>query len=213
MTFNFHARYVLVTYAQSEDLDGFAVSDHFTELGAECIVARETHADSGFHLHAFVDFGRKFRSRNARIFDVQGRHPNITVSRGTPEKGYDYAIKDGDVVAGGLERPNGSRVSGTPGSSWSEIMGARDIGEFWELCEALAPRAMLCNFNSLKCFADWRFRVDPAPYVSPGGIRIDTSRVGELDEWVQQNLVGHKDGVSHTLCRVLRFANMFVESG
>lgn len=102
MSFRFNARYVLLTYPQSGDLDGFAVSDHLSELGAECIVARENHTDSGVHLHAFVDFGKRFQSRNVRIFDVLGRHPNVSVSKGSPEKGYDYAIKDGDVVAGGL---------------------------------------------------------------------------------------------------------------
>ena len=44
MTFNFNARYALLTYAQCGDLDGWQVSDHFTELRAECIVAREAHA-------------------------------------------------------------------------------------------------------------------------------------------------------------------------
>lgn len=60
-SFSFNARYALLTYAQCGDLDPFAVSDHFTELGAECIVAREDHADGGTHLHSFVDFGRKYR--------------------------------------------------------------------------------------------------------------------------------------------------------
>ena len=102
MSFSFNARYALFTYPQCGDLDPFAVSDHFSEMGAECIVAREAHADGGTHLHAFVDFGRKYRTRRVDAFDVAGQHPNVSPSHGTPAKGYDYAIKDGDVVAGGL---------------------------------------------------------------------------------------------------------------
>nr|QWY79444.1 MAG: replication-associated protein [Cressdnaviricota sp.] len=100
-----NSRYLLLTYAQSNGLDEWDVSNHLSTLGAECIIAREDHADGGTHLHCFVDFNRKFRSRNIRIFDVGGFHPNVSPSRGTPEKGYDYAIKDGEVVAGGLARP------------------------------------------------------------------------------------------------------------
>ena len=99
-TFRFQARYALLTYAQCGDLDPFAVVNHLAELGAECIIGRENHSDGGLHLHAFVDFGRKYRTRNTRAFDVQGCHPNVSPSRGTPEEGFDYAIKDGDVVAG-----------------------------------------------------------------------------------------------------------------
>ena len=70
MPFNFNARYALLTYSQCGDLDGVEVSNHFTKLGAECIVAREAHADGGIHLHAFVDFGPecKFRSRRSDVF-------------------------------------------------------------------------------------------------------------------------------------------------
>ncbi len=81
MTFILNARYFLITYPQCDGLDEWAVNDHFGSLGAECIVAREDHADGGTHLHVFCDFGRKFRSRRANIFDVDGHHPNIERSK------------------------------------------------------------------------------------------------------------------------------------
>ena len=102
MTFRFAARYGLLTYAQSGELDPFRVVNHLADLGAECIIGREDHADGGVHLHAFFMFERKFESRNVRVFDVDGCHPNIVRGYGTPEKGWDYATKDGDVVGGGL---------------------------------------------------------------------------------------------------------------
>nr|QCC72754.1 rep protein [Circovirus sp.] len=104
-SFTFHARYGLFTYAQCGTLDPIDVSNHFTSLGAECIVAREDHADGGTHLHVFADFERKRRFRRVDIFDVGSQHPNIVPSRGNPGQGWDYATKDGQIVAGGLERP------------------------------------------------------------------------------------------------------------
>ncbi|UJO02115.1 Rep [Molossus molossus associated gemykibivirus 2] len=96
MPFRFQRRYGLFTYAQCGDLDPFKVLDLFTELHAECIIGRENHADGGIHLHAFVDFGRNYTTRNARQFDVEGHHPNVLPGKKTPEKMYDYATKDGD---------------------------------------------------------------------------------------------------------------------
>ena len=149
MPFNFNARYALLTYSQCGDLDGWEVSNHFTKLRAECIVAREAHADGGIHLHAFVDFGpgRKFRSRRSDVFDVGGFHPNISPTHSTPQSGFDYACKDGDIVAGGLERPTGSVESRT-NADWSTIVTAPTRDEFLQLSwnnlhELCAPHSLL----------------------------------------------------------------------
>jgi len=186
-SFRFQARYALLTYPQCGHLDPFAVVDHLAGLGAECIIGRENHADGGIHLHAFVDFGVKYRSRNPRAFDVNGCHPNVSPSRGKPEEGYDYAIKDGDVVAGGLERPGGGRVDATNGV-WAEIVNASDEQEFWSLCESLAPRSLVTSFTQLRAYAAWKFPPIRVEYETPAGINIDTSWVVELDRWVQHNL-------------------------
>ena len=69
--------------------------------------------------------------------------------------------------------------------SWQEIETS-----FFEMCADLAPRALLCNFTSLRCYADWRFRADPAPYEHPVGVLLSTERYPQLDTWVQQNLGG-----------------------
>ena len=192
MLYRFAAKYGLLTFPQCGSLDGFEVSDHLSSLGAECIVGRENHEDGGVHLHAFFMFDRKFESRDVRIFDVGGRHPNVVRGYGTPEKGWDYATKDGDVVAGGLARPSPSGVS-QDGDRWAEIILAEDREEFFDRCKRLAPRALLCSFTSLRAYADWRYRVDPAPYKSPEGLGFSTSHYPELDSWVEQNL-GHAGG-------------------
>ena len=84
--FDYHFRYALITYSQCGDLSPERVGERFQELGALLVIGRENHADGGIHLHCFVDFGRKRRFRRVTCFDVDGRHPNIEQSRGTPEK-------------------------------------------------------------------------------------------------------------------------------
>nr|UBJ26231.1 replication-associated protein [Giant panda feces-associated gemycircularvirus] len=199
MSFQCNARYFLVTYAQCGDLDGFSVMELFSSLGAECIIGRELHEDQGIHLHAFVDFGAKFRGRGSEIFDVEGRHPNIQTVGRTPWKAYDYAIKDGDVVCGGAERPIESSNSGASTyDKWVEISGAETRAEFWELVFRLDPKAGCCNHASLAKYADWRFAVDPPVYEHPGGVSFINGDIDGRDEWVRQAKLGsERDGGSH----------------
>lgn len=77
MPFRFCAKYGLLTYPQCGDLDPWKIVAMLGDLGAECIIGRESHVDGGLHLHAFFLFERKFESRNVRIFDVDGHHPNV----------------------------------------------------------------------------------------------------------------------------------------
>jgi len=189
MSFHFNARYALLTYAQSADLDGFRVMDHLSGLGGECIIGRESHADGGIHLHCFVDFGRKFRSRRTAIFDVEGRHPNIAQSYGTPWAGYDYAIKDGDVICGGLGRPEEPRSKRVKKDwdQWTEITCARDRDHFWELVHHLDPKAAACSYGQLAKYAEFRFATKPPVYESPGGIEFVGGDVDGRNAWCDQS--------------------------
>ncbi|ANC51606.1 RepA [Sewage associated gemycircularvirus 3] len=198
MTFRFAAKYGLLTYAQIGDRDveefGWRVSDMFGSLGAECIVGRESHGDGGLHIHAFFMFERKFQSRNVRVFDMDGCHPNIVRGYSTPEDGARYAIKEGDVIAGGLDVDSlGSSVAGSK-TVWAQIILAESRDDFFAACAELAPRALLCSFTSLRCYADWKYREDPAPYRHPEDVSFDTSRFPELDRWVQDSLRGAQRG-------------------
>ena len=182
-----NARYFLLTYAQCGSLDPWDVNNHLASLGAECIIGREEHADGGTHLHAFVDFGHKFRSRRGSIFDVGGRHPNIEPSKKSPRGGYDYATKNGDIVAGGLERPGPDGASEN-GSKWSQIVSAPDELSFWEHVERLDPRALATNFSNLRKFADWRYKAEPDRYEHPR--HLELSDVRGLREWRDDELGG-----------------------
>lgn len=202
-SFRFQGRYALLTYSQCGQLDPFDVVNHLSAIPAECIIGREAHSDGGTHLHAFVDFGTKYRTRDPRRFDVAGCHPNIQPCGRTPEKMFDYAIKDGDIVAGGLERPCGDGVSAAD-DTWHRILDAEDADSFWELVRTLAPRLLLTNFNSLRSYCEWHYRPTMAPYVSPSGIMFDISGVEELGQFVRESLSGTHRG---------KLKNMFGSAG
>lgn len=186
-SFSYHARFILLTYPQCEGLDEWHVLDHITGMGAECIIARESHADGHPHLHVFLDFGRIRRGRRHDIFDVDGFHANINPSRGKPWCGWDYATKDGDVVAGGLGRPLETQSSATA-DKWSQIVEAPDRDRFFELVRLLDPKALVCNHANVVKFADWQYRAEPEPYCTPAGVGFDTSEVAGLSEWADANI-------------------------
>lgn len=190
MPFDFQGRYVLLTYAQCGSLDPHEIVCLLAGMGAECIVARESHRDEGIHLHALVDFGRRFHTTDERKFDVDGRHPNIQPVKRTPWAVWDYATKDGDVVGGALERPEPAEKIATP-VEWSRIADAESVDRFWELVRELAPRALLTNFTSLRAYAEWNYRPVRVPYSTPASIEFDVSGVEELSQWVHANLFGN----------------------
>lgn len=181
----FQFRYVILTYSQCGSLDPFRIVDLLSTLGAECIIGREHHQDGGIHLHAFVDFGRKFRTRNQRSFDVDSCHPNIAPVKTTPRKAYDYCIKDGEVVAGGLEPPKGDPEGN---EVWSQIASADDPDEFWSLCQGLVPRNLLLNYPSLRAYANHKFRREPPQYIHPPELAFRGSDVARLSQWSRENV-------------------------
>lgn len=190
-----NSRYVLLTYAQCGNLDEWVVNDHLAALNAECIIAREVHPTTGgVHLHVFVDFGRKFRSRSPQVFDVDGRHPNVSPSRGTPEKGYDYAIKDGDVIAGGLGRPKprgGMHVGAENVFNISHL--CESPSEFLELLDEMDRRNLCDKFTSRRAYADWRFAVEPERYTTPATAVFSSGATDGRDEWLSQSGIGRRD--------------------
>jgi hypothetical protein len=194
--FDIHCRYALITYAQCGDLSGTALGEFFEGLGFKSVIGRENHADGGIHLHCFVDFARKRRFRRPRTFDFGGRHPNVEPSRGTPEKGWDYAVKDGDIVWQSLDRPRESGGSnGGTRDKWAAITGASDRESFWDLVHELDPKSAACSFTQLQKYCDWKFAPVPPVYATPDGISFTGGDVDGRDDWLSQSGIGSGDAL------------------
>ncbi|AIF34844.1 RepA [Sewage-associated gemycircularvirus-7b] len=201
--FDIHSRYALLTYSQCGDLSPATVGEFFTNLGFKLIIGRENHANGGIHLHCFVDFIRKRRFRAPRCFDIEGRHPNVEPSHGTPERGWDYVIKDGDVVFKSLDRPVEEHVAPRNSSrshdSWSTITGASDRESFWDLVHELDPKSAACSFTQLQKYCDWKFAPSPPVYGSPDGITFVGGETDGRDDWLLQSGIGNREPFIGTL--------------
>lgn len=97
-SFKFDAHRAFLTYAQSDfDLNGL---HQFLDGLAGVLWARlcrETHETGEPHVHAVVQFRRRFQSRSASIFDFEGRHPNIQSVRDV-RRSLEYVTKEGNYV-------------------------------------------------------------------------------------------------------------------
>lgn len=185
----FSGRYALLTYSQANDLDPDRIGRYLDGLQAQYVIGRERHSDGNLHYHAFVDFGREFTTRDPRAFDIDLFHPNFLPGRRTPKRMYDYATKDGDIVAiSGDFDFDGPEQSGrtTKSGAWAEIIASDTEASFFESVARLDPRALACNFSSLQCYARWKYRPGLGEYIHPADLTFDTGLYPELDAWVDQ---------------------------
>lgn len=191
--FYFQAKYGLLTYAQSEGLDPQDICELLGNLGAECIIGREAHADGGIHYHAFFMFDKKYRTRNSRAFDVNGRHPNILAGRRTPLAMFDYATKDGDICAGGLAREDFEKDETPKDEKYRYIIDGETRDEVLERAAEVDPGLFIRSYLSLRAYAESKDFKDPTDYVSDETLEFSTIDYPELSDWVS-TYMGRRGG-------------------
>lgn len=154
------AKFCLLTYSQCAGLNAEALWTHLTtEFKAKIAIFQENHRDGGLHFHAFVGFDGKHSTRNARLFDFAGYHPNIAKVGRTPRKAYDYCAKDKNLVAGEeFEEEDFGRHNEPKVSAWAEIVDAESKDEFWERVKRLDPRALVTNYRNICAYADATYK-------------------------------------------------------
>lgn len=192
------AKFLLLTYSQVPDSieSGMPMSIvlRASEKGAECLVGRELHADGGIHFHAFIDFGgRRYSTRNQHDWDIEGQHPNIEKGGRTPWRIYDYVGKDGDIVAGGAERPP-ETTTPTGGDQWERVLDAPTRAEFLARLRECYPRVLVASFGSVSKYADWAYAPDPIQYQHPENYGSSLEGYDDLKDWVDDYIRGGYEG-------------------
>lgn len=193
MTFRFAAKYGLLTYSQAPDLDPLEIVNLLGDLGAECIVGRENHQDGGTHYHAFFMFAREFRTRNARIFDCGGYHPNILRGRKTPRAMYEYATKDGDICGGGLEAPEDEPRTSSSDDFWAAVFAAEGREETFRIAKETNVGLFGRYYFQVRAIGEGKAIKNPLDYISPASLEFSTSSYPELEDWCQTYL-GRRGG-------------------
>lgn len=96
MTFKFDSASCFLTYPQSH-LTWQQIADHLQTLGdiLWARICQETHQDGNPHQHVVCKWTKRVQSRNQRIFDIQGQHPNIQPIRSI-KHAVAYVSKDGE---------------------------------------------------------------------------------------------------------------------
>ena len=131
------------------------------------VVSRvERHADGGFHIHAVVDFGKRFQSRVATVFDYDGCHPNIVAIRTTTQysNNVSYTKKDGEFKElGSYEEAEGR---GHKQQHWIDLIDeSTDASDFMAKAKTVAPRDFVLQNDKFEQFAQKYYNSVP-DYVS-----------------------------------------------
>lgn len=200
--FRLQAKNILLTYSQIDNDTHTAflqpTTSHFdhvtTTFGTPNVyrLGREQHQDGGTHFHVFLSFGRKISCRNERAFDFAGSHPNIKTIPRTPEKAFDYAGKDGDILHEHGNRPGkpGALSSGRD-SVWSDALTTEHKEEFLTTLRERAPRDYVLYNDQIERFGERYFFTAPPDYHSPNFTPILPE---ELKQWVEQSGIGNGIG-------------------
>lgn len=196
MPFRFDNKKVFLTYAQVGDRTLENVFTFLSELpnGRDVfvpkylVVSRELHNDGGFHFHAVIDFGKRFRSRDARVFDFDGIHPNIVAIRTKNQykNNVDYTKKDGEFKElGEYDEPEESRHKQ---QHWIDLIdGSTDAADFMGKAKSVAPRDFVLQNDKFEAFAQ-KYYNTVSTYVSEYEPEDFPNVPGGAADWVEQVL-------------------------
>lgn len=186
--FKFNAKRVFLTYPQCGELTREQVRDLLVQThGAQYYcVARESHRDGNNHIHAYGEWCGAFCSRDVRIFDVGGQHPNIQPVR-SAKRVLEYILKDDSEPLSNVQPlEGGGRVS--YGAILSEAEGRDD---FLARVASSYPRDYVLQYGRLQEFCNARYPEVEAEYVprwteydEPDGLREwKLSLMEEVGKW------------------------------
>jgi len=176
-SFAYDGRDVFLTYPQCGELSRERVRDFLTvELGVRrFLVARELHDDGNPHIHAYASWDTRRRFADARVFDVDGHHPNIQKPRSAKAVG-EYCSKYDVEALRNFELTE--LESGRGGGGWRDLLrDCPDASTFWH---------ELKNTIHAICVYLWE---DFLSFASGGSGVTDPSILDEVAEsfWSQMN--------------------------
>lgn len=187
--FTFDGRFAFLTYPRSGGLTRERLRDFLQEdLGADAVhIVSESHRDGTPHLHALCRWPNRRRFTGERVFDCDGRHPNISKPR---------SIRD---VANYIEKSGVENVLSTfePGclddlsadqrnTGWRDALAAPTRGAFLDRVRELSPRDFVLSHGKLLEFCAQHYAEQPREYSGRG--REQFREPESLTRWVSGNL-------------------------
>lgn len=194
--YRLQARNIFLTYPQADGLTRQQLVDHLRGLlpVKHILVAQERHADEGIHYHCVVECTRKIDTRNARFFDLDGKHPNAQACRVLKDT-YEYAKKDDDEAIDTF--PNGYFVDKP---KWFEIVsGSATAEQFLAAVRVSYPRDYALSYSRLVQFAAAEFR---PPLVSYESRYTDFILPQSVADWYSANFIQPRPERPKSLCLI-----------
>lgn len=189
MVFRFNAQRAFLTYAQcpltADQLYAHLIANLADVVITEYAIGQETHQDGNLHLHAYIQFDRKYSTRNERAFDIIDEgityHPNIQSPR-SAKAVIEYVTKDGNFIASpGITLPK---------KGWATIIDeATSKADFIDKVKASYPRDFVLSLERIEYAAAKLFPDEVAEYIprfTPESFIIEERMQQWLDQRLQQ---------------------------
>ena len=154
--FKLQSKNIFLTYAQC-DVSKEALLAYLQSLAPiqEYCIGQEKHQDGNLHLHAFVSFKERFTTRDERIFDCNGFHPNIQVVR-NKKKCVEYCCKEDPEPLSNTQ----------PKKDWGIILQeAQTQEEFLKQVQESHPREYILNLEKIEYCARKHFAPTKVQYL------------------------------------------------
>jgi len=188
---------VFLTYSQATTIDVSDIQAALDTLGSDHhVVGHEHHADGADHYHAIAHFGDVHKWRDARVFDVNGVHPNVDFgkNKGSVGRILAYVCKDGDYYYSGdecedffAELSTESATKQTRNDIWTEILNEPTSNGFWSAVRRLAPYDYATRFTALTDYVAHHYSREP--YVAPDVTWAPSDVMNDMNDWVDQYMV------------------------
>ncbi len=203
MPFDFHAKNAFLTYPQcdlSKEEAQRQLSDLFGPRLVFGCVAHEFHQDGGDHLHAFLSFDRKFRTRDERFFDLLGPgdrrfHPNVQRPRDIADA-YDYTTKDGDYSEWGnkpVRLVPGAAALGKRDAAFAALDAQHEtVDDFMHALRTSHPYEFFTRGHTIRANVEavkrrrWEYEPQYEGFSIPGAVQdwLDTEFDQEVSGWL-----------------------------
>ena len=106
---------------------------------------------------------------------------------------YEYATKDGDIVAGGLERPTKDSVTSASHDFWTAVFDAETKEETLRVAQDVDVGFLGRYFFQVRAIAEGKAIKNPLDYVSPPSLEWELGPYPELVDWCETYL-GRRGG-------------------
>jgi hypothetical protein len=156
----YSARYLILIYSQTTArFDPLEIQRIVSTQEAQCTIVRQAF-ESTHNYFAFVDFaGKRFQTRNLRLFDIQGYHPKWLHLTSSPWHSLDQMMKRGDVVWKGVSIPRDSNAPremasrskkvSSSATKWEFQGSSSNESSFFDLCKVRMGHDIFDKFTKM----------------------------------------------------------------